>query len=135
MNQVNPLHIAILLAVILSFVSFKLVSAKQEFSDAQSSFKKTQKIAVELSSLKKVYADKKKLKKSLKRILQLSSLRSANISKTDKKSEVLLSSRSMNKKALNTLMGKILNANFNIKILKIKKLSEKKVSLYMEIKW
>lgn len=135
MNRLNPLHIGLLLIVILLFLSSKLIESKTEFLEAKNSYNETQKVAITLSALKKVYADKQRLKKSLYRILQLSSLRSADILKTTKKSEIILSSKSMEKKALNSLMGKILNANFNIKILKIKKLSDKKASLYMEIKW
>ena len=135
MNRLNPLHIGALLIVVLLFISSKLVESKNQLLEAKSSYQETQKVAIELSDLKKVYADKKRLKKSLYKILQLSSLRSANIVKTTKKSEIILSSKSMEKKALNSLLGKILNANFNIKILKIKKLSDKKASLYMEIKW
>jgi hypothetical protein len=41
----------------------------------------------------------------------------------------------MNLKALNTLLGKVLNATFYISELKIKRLSEKSASLKMEIKW
>jgi len=135
MNRLNPLHIGALLIVVLLFISSKLVESKNQLLEAKSSYQETQKVAIELSDLKKVYADKKRLKKSLYKILQLSSLRSANIVKITKKSEIILSSKSMEKKALNSLLGKILNANFNIKILKIKKLSDKKASLYMEIKW
>jgi len=135
MNRLNPLHIGALLIVVLLFISSKLVESKNQLLEAKISYQETQRVAIELSDLKKVYADKKRLKKSLYKILQLSSLRSANIVKTTKKSEIILSSKSMEKKALNSLLGKILNANFNIKILKIKKLSDKKASLYMEIKW
>jgi hypothetical protein len=41
----------------------------------------------------------------------------------------------MDKNTLNLLMGKILNASFNITSMQIKKLSDDKVSLDMEIKW
>ncbi len=135
MNRINPLHLGLLLIVILIFVIFKLNNAKVELLEAKESYKETLIVATELKDLKKVYADKKKLKKSLQRILQLSSLRSAKIVKTSKKTYMILSSKSIDKKALNTLMAKILNANFNLNSLKIKRLSEKKASLYMEIKW
>ncbi len=135
MNRINPLHLGLLLIVILIFVIFKLNNAKVELLEAKESYKETLIVAKELTDLKKVYADKKKLKKTLQRILQLSSLRSAKIVKTSKKTYMILSSKSIDKKALNTLMAKILNANFNLNSLKIKRLSEKKASLYMEIKW
>jgi len=135
MNRINPLHLGLLLIVILIFVIFKLNNAKVELLEAKESYKETLIVAKELTDLKKVYADKKKLKKTLQRILQLSSLRSAKIVKTSKKTYMILSSKSIDKKALNILMAKILNANFNLNSLKIKRLSEKKASLYMEIKW
>jgi hypothetical protein len=135
MNRLNPLYIGAVLIVILLFLSSQLLQKKEELQDIKNSYITTQKVAIELSSLKKVYSDKKRLKKSLQHILNLSSLRSTDIVQTDKNSATILNIKSMQQKALNLLMGKILNANFNIKILKIKKLSDKKASLYMEIKW
>ena len=135
MNQINPLHLGLLLIVVLVFITFKLNGVKAELLEVKESYKETLVVATELKELKKVYADRKKLTKALQRILQLSSLRLSNIVKTSKKSQMIISSKSMDKKALNILMTKILNANFNIKSLKIKQLNEKKASLYMEIKW
>jgi hypothetical protein len=48
---------------------------------------------------------------------------------------VILSSKSIDKKALNLLMGKLLNGVFQINSFKIKKLDEFKVSFEIEIKW
>lgn len=135
MNHINPLHLGLLLIVILVFITSKLNNGKVELLEAKKSYTKTLLVATQLRDLKKVYADKKKSKKNLQRILQLSSLRSADIIKKSKKSQTILSSKSIDKKALDTFMAKILNANFNINSLRIKQLNEKKASLYMEIKW
>ena len=133
MNHVNPLHIGGLLGVIILFLFFQLSGAKSELKEAKSEYKKSEKIAVDLSSLKTVYADKKKSKKALERILSLSSVKQAKLTiKRDKKS-IKIASKSVETKVLNSLMGKILNGSYKITYLKIKKLSETKASLSLEI--
>jgi len=133
MNHVNPLHIGGLLGVIILFLFFQLSGAKSELKEAKSEYKKSEKIAVDLSSLKTVYADKKKSKKALERILSLSSVKQAKLTiKRDKKS-IKIASKSVETKFLNSFMGKILNGSYKITYLKIKKLSETKASLSLEI--
>lgn len=135
MNRVNPLYIGILLLLILAFVSFKLSEVKSDLKDAKDDYKKTLILAIDLSSLKEVYADKAKLKESLQRILKQPYLRSSNIVQVFKDSGATISSQSIDIDALNLLMGKILNASFNVVSLDIKKLSDTNASLDMEIKW
>ncbi len=135
MNRINPLHIGVLLAVVLIFLSYKLIGAKEELKEVKTEYSNVSELAVSLSALKDVYSDKKKAKASLRRLLAHSSLRSANITQNSKKSSVILNCQSMDKQALNTLMGKVLNASYNITGMKIKKLSSDKVSFKMEIKW
>jgi len=135
MNRINPLYVGLLLALGIVFLAFQLGGAKSDLKEAKEEYAKTSKIATNLSGLKSTYADRKKLKASLRRILALSGVRQANITKDEKKSGVKLSSKSMDKKALNTLMGKLLNSSYNITSMKIKRLSEDRVSFKMEIKW
>jgi len=135
MNRINPLHIGALLLVVLLFSLFKLSSAKSDLVEVKAQFKETQELVTKLSGLKSVYADKKSVKKSLSRVLNLSSLRSANIVQKSRKNGVTLSAASMDKNALNSLMGKLLNGAYQINSFKIKKLSDSKVSFEMEIKW
>jgi len=135
MNRINPLYVGLLLSIVIIFLVFKLSGAKSDLQEAKEAYVKTSKIAINLSGLKSAYADKKKLKASLRRILALSAIRQANISKDEKKSSVKLSCASMDKKTLNMLMGKLLNASYNITSMKIKRLSKERVSFKMEIKW
>ena len=135
MKHINPLHIGLLLLVILLFSMFQLNGAKAALEEASGEYASTKEIVNQLSGLKAVYGDKDKVKKSLKRVLGLASLRSANISEKSIKNGIELSSQSMDKKAVDSLMGKLLNGTYNINKLKIKKLSDEKVSFEMEIKW
>ena len=135
MNNLNPLHIVALLVVILIFFTMKLSGAKDDLTQNKELYKETLQLATELKGLKKIYPDKNGVKKSINRILKQSSLKSANIKQKVANSSMVLSSESMSKTALNSLMGKLLNGSYNISSLKIKKLSEKNASLSMEIKW
>lgn len=135
MNQVNPLHISGLFVVIIIFLFFKLNGIKEELVEAKSEFGVSEALAVDLNALKSVYADKKKIKKSLERILNQPSLKAAKLKIKHEKKFMKISATSIDTKVLNTLMGKILNASFNITALKIKRLSDTQASLEMEIKW
>jgi len=134
MNRVNPLHLGVLLLVILALSVFSLNSAKQELKDVKLSYKETSKIANELRSLKSVY-NNKSLEKSLKRLLKNNILKGVEIDARFKRNNVKISTKSIDKNGLNFLMGKILNSTYNVVSLDIKKLSEEKASLKMEIKW
>jgi len=135
MNRINPLYIGALLVLILGFMILKLSDIKEDYSDAKSEYKETFKIANELSGLKSVYANRAKTKKSLQKVLRNATLRASKVQTKSKKSGMSISAKSMDMKALNYLMGKVLNGTYQIDRLKIKQLSEHRVSLDMEIKW
>ncbi len=135
MNQINPLHIGAFLVTLLIFLMFQLSGIKTELTEAKSSFAKSEKLAVDLVSLEAVYADKKRTRKALNRILSQHILRSAELKIKRTKEYIKISADSINTSVLNTLMGKILNGSYKINKLKIKKLNETKASLLLEIKW
>jgi hypothetical protein len=135
MHRINPLYIGLILFIIFILSIFKLSSAKDDLNVVKTDYKETQRLVVKLIGLKANYANKQSIKKSLLRILKHSSLRSAKIAKKNKRDSIILSSRSMDKQALNFLMGKLLNGVYQINSFKIKKLSKFKVSFEMEIKW
>ena len=134
MNQVNPLHIGALLGVIILFLFFSLSSAKEELKTAQEEFATSQEVAVALSGLKKVYANSTKTRRALDRILSQRSIKKAKLSIKKSKKLYKISSKSLQTKPLHSLMGKLLNGSYKITKLKIKRLSESKTSLDMEIK-
>ena len=135
MNRINPLYIGLFLIVVLMSVSYKLSSIKSELSEAKEAYKETSQLAIQLNGLKSVYTDKKGFQKSIQRVLSNAALQSAELQQEIKKSGITIISLSMDINALNFLMGKILNGTYNVSSLKIKRLSDTKVSLDMEIKW
>lgn len=135
MNRINPIHITILLLMILLFLAYKLDAGKNELKENKESYKITKNMVIELTSLKDTYTNKINIKKSLQRILGNSFLRSSKIIKKFKNSAVTISSEGMDIKALNLLMNKLINNSYDITSLNIKRLSDRYVSLKMEIKW
>jgi hypothetical protein len=125
MNRINPLYLGFLLVAMVLFFSYKLSGAKNDLTEAKESYRESLKLGVELSGLKKVYTSK----------LNLSSFKSSSLLQKESKPGVILSSESMDVKVLNSLMSKVLNGAYNITSLKIKRISESKVSLHLEIKW
>lgn len=135
MNRINPLYIGALLVMLLMLSLYLLSGAKQSLLEEKESFKQTQKIANELSGLKKTYANQKKSKRSIQRILAQPSLKLAEIKAEYKKSGLKLHSKSIDKRGLDFLMGKLLNASYDIRKLKIKRLGDEQASFELEIKW
>jgi len=134
-NRINPLYIGALLVVLLILSIYLQNSAESELLEAKESYKQTQKIADELSGLKVAYANKRQSERSLKRLLSQSILKSAKLTASYKKSSADISSKSIDKKALDYLMGKLLNSTYDIRKMKIKRLSEQKATLELEIRW
>ena len=135
MNRINPLYLAALLLVVLMMSIYLLKDAKNSLLEAKQNFKETQKIANELSGLKKAYTDKKRGEKEIKRILSQPLLTNSQTKADYKKKGVVISSEGIDKRALEFLMGKLFNSSYNIKEIKIKRLSEEKAQLQVEIKW
>jgi len=133
MNQINPLHIGALLVTFILFLFLQVSSLKGELQEADSEYKESEKLAVTLNSLKAVYSVSDKREKSLNRLLSTPSIKEANLKiKRDAKS-VQISSQSLETKVLNTFMGKVLNDSYKVTSLKIKRLSDTRASLIMEI--
>lgn len=135
MKTINPLHIIGLLFVVLVFFIVKLNEANSELFEAKKAYEETRSLSISLKKLKNVYLDKKSVKKSITTLLRQGSLKSAKITQTITPSSIKLSSQSMDKIALNSLMSKILNGSYNVYVFKIKRLSETRASFSMEIKW
>lgn len=135
MNRINPIHIAILLLVVLGFFVMKLGSAKEELSQTKALYQETLQLSTQLKGLSEVYSDKNGVKKSLGKILRHNSLSAYDIKKKTTNSSMLISSESINKTALNLLVGKLLNGSYYIYSFKIKRLNDDKASFKMEIKW
>jgi predicted RNA-binding protein Jag len=135
MNQLNPLHIGALLLVLLAFSCFKLQEVKKELLEIKHSYHESEKVALDLNKLKSIYANKQKIKHTLEKILAYNSLKKAHLQISKNKTTIKITTDSIEYKMLNFLMGKILNAHYNITKLKIKKLTDTTASLYMEIQW
>jgi len=135
MNRINPLHIILVLLLVLAIFIFKLSSAKEDLSVVKSELSKTVQLATELTGLQKVYADKKRVRNALKRVLKQHTLTSVNIEQKVTKSGIRLSSKMISLGALNSLMGKILNGSYKIASLKIRRLSDSTASIVLDIKW
>ncbi|QOP43685.1 hypothetical protein FJR45_06855 [Sulfurimonas sediminis] len=135
MNRLNPLYVGIFLLLLLLFFALKLIDAKKELQQEKILYEKTLKVALDTSALKKAFANKEKEKKEILHILSNPVLKSSNIKKEITNSGIHISSQNMDIKALNFLMGKILNTTFNITMLKIKRISENKSTLEVKIKW
>lgn len=135
MSRINPLYIGVLLLVLSIFLIFRVAKADNELLKAKEDYKETSTICVELKELENIYADEKKIKESLEKILKTPVLKDAGFSSKIKNSGMEISSKSTDIKVLDIFMNRLLNGSYNITKLKIKRLNDTKVSIYAEISW
>ena len=125
MNRINPLYIALFTVVLLFLILFKLHNAKLELKQIEHSYKENTKLAIQLNALKNTYS---------KEFFIPSSISNFFVQKRTKHT-LSISSKKIDAKVLNLLMQKVLNGAYNITKLKINRINNREVNLYMEIKW
>jgi hypothetical protein len=135
MNKVNPLHIGALLLTVLIFLFFKLGTLKEQLDESKLTYKESKQIANKLSALEEIYGDQKQINTSIQRVLRQPSLKPVKIVVLPSKESMKISAKAINANELNSLMGKVLNGNYNVSRLEIIKTDANKASLEMEIKW
>ena len=132
MNKINPLHIIALLAVVALFLFVQIKHAKEELLAENTAFKNSKQIALETRAYKGVYADKDRAKSELNRLVRpylghLTVEHNAHMT--------TISSKSLSRSQLDSLMSKVLNGAYKIQRLQINKIDKKNASLELEIKW
>lgn len=125
MSRINPIYLVVLCVAIFLFTLYLLINQKDSYTELKDSYAEVSAVAEELVSLKKAYTKK----------FRLSSYESKHLKSKNTKSGVIISSDKVDAKILNALMRKILNNNYELKALDMKKLDESSVKLYMEIQW
>ena len=135
MNQINPIHILVILIVVVFLFFVKLGQVKNELQVAQNSYNETLEMVTKIKGLKTIYSAKEQTKKALQRVLRQPSLSHANIEKKETNYNIVITSRSIDKKALDSLMSKVLNGVYKINLIDIRRVSNEKASLKLEIKW
>jgi DUF4097 and DUF4098 domain-containing protein YvlB len=124
-----------LLVVVVLFIFFKLSGIKQQVVDAQESYNKSEKIAKDLVSYKKLYGNKKRVESGLQRIISQRSFASVKIKLLRGKQSIKIDAKSLTKSLLDALISKIFNGAYTIKNLTIKRIDATHASLIVEIAW
>lgn len=135
MRQVNPLHVLLLLTVFILFLFYQLQETQATFHDAKEQLAKTKDVAYQLNALKKEYANKEYVVRTITRLLHQSILKSATITKEQKSDVIVLHAKKLSKRQLQRVLTKILNSTYKIKALHIKRVDEKSVDVDVEVGW
>jgi len=135
MRQVNPLHVLLLLTVFILFLLYQLQETQATFHDAKEQLAKTKDVAYQLNALKKEYANKEYVVRTITRLLHQSILKSATITKEQKSDAIVLHAKKLSKRQLQRVLTKILNSTYKIKALHIKRVNEKSVDVDVEVGW
>lgn len=133
MRQINPLYVMALLVLALVFVMIKLNATTQYQNEALSDLAKTEKMAKRITTLKRVWDRPKATKKELSQLLKARPLRGAEIVRKNQRGGIVLKAKALNTQQMGYLMSKLFNGAYTIKSYRLKRLSEEKASLEMEI--
>lgn len=133
MSRIHPLHIAIVLILVVVLLGVKNAQAKKDLQEAKTEFAKVSKLSDELVKLQEIYDNKEKTMQSLQTILKHSSLKNSAIEQKVAANKISISSKNIQKSALDFLISKIVNNSYEILSLDIKANSETEASLHMEI--
>jgi len=135
MRQVNPLHVLLLLTVFILFLLYHLQETQATFHDAKGQLAKTKDVAYQIGALKKEYANKEYVVRTITRLLHQSILKSATITKEQKSDAIVLHAKKLSKRQLQRVLTKILNSTYKIKALHIKRVDEESVDVDVEVGW
>jgi len=133
MKQINPLYVMALLVLALIFVMVKLNDATATKNEVLTELGTTQKMAKRITSLKRTWDRPKASKKSLVQLLKSPPLKNANITKKTARGSITIKATALNTHEMGYLMSKLLNGSYTIKSYHLKRLSEEKASLKMEL--
>ena len=133
MSRIHPLHIAIVLILVVVLLGVKNAQAKKDLQEVKTEFAKVSKLSDELVKLQEIYDNKEKTMQSLQTILKHSSLKNSAIEQKVVANKISISSKNIQKSALDFLISKIVNNSYEILSLDIKANSETEASLHMEI--
>jgi hypothetical protein len=129
----NPLYIALLLIAVFLVVVVKLYQANTAHGEAVVALYETQTMAKRTAALKGTWGESTKNATALKRLLGGSLLRDAGVEMEKRSDRMVISAKSIDRKALEYLMNKLLNGTYRIKNLKVKRLDERQASFYAEV--
>jgi len=135
MRTVNPLHILLLLTVFLLFVVFERFEVKKQLEEERNAYKKSEKLAKELLSYKKLFATKERVQSGILKITSQRSLKDAHLKIIKKDSSIEIVSKSIDLADLNSLIRKLLNGAYIIETLDISRIDDKHAALKVEVRW
>lgn len=133
MKQINPLYLSAFLGFVFLLVMFKLTSAQADQELLTSELQKTQRMGKRIEALKKSWGDSSQSKRMLLRLVKSGPLRNSGLVHEAKASVFSISSNSLNTKALDYLLNKVLNESYRIKNMRIQYVDTEHVTLNMEI--
>ncbi len=135
MRNINPMYILLFSIIVWIVMLIQNSKIKEKILQEQESYAQSAKIAKELYKLKTVYDNSKKTKQLIATLLNNSMLRSFDITKKVTSRGILFSIKGINKKGLDYIFSKLLNNNYKISLIEIKRVNDAKANLKMEILW
>jgi hypothetical protein len=132
-KQINPLYIALLLVVALVVVILKLNEANAAQSAAVEALQETEKTAKRIVALQQAWGRGEESASALERLLRSAPLKETEFVTERTRNRIIVRAQSIDKKAADYLLNKLLNNTNVIKTLKIRRLGPQQASLHVEV--
>ena len=134
MNKINPIYgllLTLLFVIILIVLNIKM---DKKIAKTKQDILNTQRIALELSHLKKEWGDKKGSKERIKKIIQKPFLLSKISRNEVNAKKYIIEFKKLDKRGFDWLMNNIFNSFLKVEKIQIVRLSKDSVYLYLEFK-
>jgi len=132
-KQINPLYIALLLIAALVVVTLKLDRAQELQKQSVAALQESESTAKRIVALQKEWDDGKASRAKFDRILDAAPLRGIDFNRQNKADRIIISAETIEKRAADYLLNKLLNGAFVIKSLKLRRLDDRQASLQLEV--
>jgi hypothetical protein len=134
-KRVNLLYIIALLSIVILLLFLKIGEMKSTLAEKQAILKESKELVAQQLAYKRAYGDKDYSRRAFERIVTQPSFQKAGVHFTATPKGMKISAKRVTLRVLNSLMTKIFNGPYKIKILNIKRDNPNSADLRMEIVW
>jgi thioredoxin-related protein len=133
MKNMNPIAILILLTGILLFIVLKLGEAKNKQYELQQENREIEQTGQRLDALRDIWRNGSDVSNEIKKLLKSKRLAGDVIKQRINNNTIEIRSAAMNIDAISYLLNKLLNGNYRIKHLEVKRVDALNASILVEI--
>ncbi len=134
MNRINPLHIALLMAVLFGFVLYQHITLQKKIAQKEQRVLQLQEIAKEISTLKTYWGDKKLQKRRIEEIINTPFVKKFVADAKQNRDRYKVRLKNIDAQSADRIADKIFNSFVKIGSFSIQRQEKDKISMEVEFR-